>query len=336
MKENLVQRELMVRYLLNDLSRVEELQIEESYFTNSAFLRELLAARNELISSYVRGTLNNHDASLFEKLLQSSSSMQEKVNSFRAFLQSIDAISEEASKEENPEPPEPMPEPPSQNASWFSAWLPDPRNLAWAAGALSVTAGVLLGIGYLNQPGLMLLAPTVRPQAAIEALPSEKRTPAGGVAGASAMKPGENPLMAETAGGSATPPPLSAQMAAAAKPALCIKPYFFSGMATRAETDAFELRVPVGVDIVRLHLDVDEDIPAQYEAVLLCEQSAPRTLWQKSGLSARGKTSPMVVCDLPVKKLENGILVLRLRPQPGIDGGEQKYNLNVILSGPNS
>ncbi len=59
MKENLVQRELMVRYLLNDLSRVEELQIEESYFTNSAFLRELLAARNELISSYVRGTLNN-------------------------------------------------------------------------------------------------------------------------------------------------------------------------------------------------------------------------------------------------------------------------------------
>lgn len=52
MKENLVQRELMVRYLLNDLSRVEELQIEESYFTNSAFLRELLAARNELISSY--------------------------------------------------------------------------------------------------------------------------------------------------------------------------------------------------------------------------------------------------------------------------------------------
>src|SRR5262245_46647800 len=87
----IIPREEMTRYVLGELSEEEQQRIEEIYFTDPAFLQDLLAARNELVDAYVEGNLNSAERGRFEDKLRLSPALVEKVEFTKALFQLLDS-----------------------------------------------------------------------------------------------------------------------------------------------------------------------------------------------------------------------------------------------------
>ena len=58
--------ELMIRYLLGDVTEQERNQLEEQYASNRDLLAKLTELENDLIDDYVNGALSDNDRALFE------------------------------------------------------------------------------------------------------------------------------------------------------------------------------------------------------------------------------------------------------------------------------
>jgi hypothetical protein len=58
--------EILVRYLLGEISEEEQQRVEEQYIGNNEFFERLLVVEDELIDRYVRHQLSNHERERFE------------------------------------------------------------------------------------------------------------------------------------------------------------------------------------------------------------------------------------------------------------------------------
>ena len=71
MQQKTNDEELIIRYLLGELSPEERAQIQERFFTDDEFFKQMLAVENELIDSYARGELPKDERERCERLLGS-------------------------------------------------------------------------------------------------------------------------------------------------------------------------------------------------------------------------------------------------------------------------
>jgi hypothetical protein len=71
--------EVLLRYLLGQLSEAEQERIEKSYFNDDGFYEQLEIVEDDLVDAYVRGTLAGSTRERFEKYYLSYPDRQEKV-----------------------------------------------------------------------------------------------------------------------------------------------------------------------------------------------------------------------------------------------------------------
>src|SRR6266849_2951047 len=83
------EHKVLERYLLGEVSEDERSEIEQGYFADDAFFDQLLDVQNDLVDSYVRGTLPPADRKRFEERFLSSSSGIGRVEFARALQQKI-------------------------------------------------------------------------------------------------------------------------------------------------------------------------------------------------------------------------------------------------------
>ncbi len=81
--------EVMVRYLLGELSEEEGAQLEDEYFARDDFFEQLLAAEDDLIDSYVCGELSANKRARFEKHFLSTPRRRERVEFARGLIKSV-------------------------------------------------------------------------------------------------------------------------------------------------------------------------------------------------------------------------------------------------------
>lgn len=59
--------DLMMKYLLNELSASEQQAFEEKFFADQEVFAELLAVENDLIDNYLAGELKGEERTRFER-----------------------------------------------------------------------------------------------------------------------------------------------------------------------------------------------------------------------------------------------------------------------------
>ncbi len=76
--------DLLVRYLLGDLTEAEQVEVEERAFQDQHYLRSIEAAESDLIDAYVRGELSERERRQFERRFFASAERRRKVDFARA------------------------------------------------------------------------------------------------------------------------------------------------------------------------------------------------------------------------------------------------------------
>jgi anti-sigma factor RsiW len=86
MRQNADNEEVMMNYLLGDLSEEEQLRLEERFFTDDECYQQMLALEDELIYDYAAGGLASEQRLKFERRFLTSPEARHKVEAARAAL----------------------------------------------------------------------------------------------------------------------------------------------------------------------------------------------------------------------------------------------------------
>ena len=70
---------LLTRYLLGELPDDERLRLEEEYLADPALFARLLAAEDDLIDAYARGTLTAEARARFEERYRRTGDQQQRI-----------------------------------------------------------------------------------------------------------------------------------------------------------------------------------------------------------------------------------------------------------------
>ena len=89
MQEKTEQESLMIRYLLGELSKEEQAQVEERFLSDGQFFEQLLAVEDALIDEYVRGTLSEYERRKVHELVTSSRYQRRQVEFARGLRSDI-------------------------------------------------------------------------------------------------------------------------------------------------------------------------------------------------------------------------------------------------------
>ena len=84
----------MRRYLLGELSELEQSALEKEYFTDSQFFDQMLKTENELVDDYVRGWLSKEVRERFEQFYLAHPERRERVKFAAALASKLDQIEE--------------------------------------------------------------------------------------------------------------------------------------------------------------------------------------------------------------------------------------------------
>jgi hypothetical protein len=87
------EQDALERYLLGEVSDDERSEIEQSYFADDAVFDQLIDVQNDLVDSYVRGTLPAADRKRFEERFLTTGSGVDRVEFARALKEKIAARS---------------------------------------------------------------------------------------------------------------------------------------------------------------------------------------------------------------------------------------------------
>lgn len=139
MKDKADNENLIVRYLLGDLSEDEQVEIEDRAFQDRQYLQSLQAVENDLIDEYAQGRLSAAERKQFESRFLASAERRRKVE----FARALAIVTPEFATIEKPAPPARALEP----AGWRSALRAFIRGLHPAARFSMAAAALLLLVG---------------------------------------------------------------------------------------------------------------------------------------------------------------------------------------------
>ncbi|MGH9803267.1 MAG: hypothetical protein ACRD82_23125, partial [Blastocatellia bacterium] len=119
-------QQLIVRYLLNDLSEEEQARFEDAYFAAPDLFEQMEAVEEDLIEDYVRNRLTANERAQFERHYLATPERCEKI----AFAEALVGVASELTT------PTVVPSPP---VPWWNWLLPKPA-VGWAFAALLLLA----------------------------------------------------------------------------------------------------------------------------------------------------------------------------------------------------
>ncbi len=289
MAKDPVNDDLMMRYLLGDVSDDEQVRLEELYFADDRVFEQLAALEDELIDAYVRAELSGPQRKQFEVYFLNSTERRRKL----AFAESFSRYLSEAPRATSF----------AERETWrnrITGWLGiHGRTARWAfaaAGAvvLIVGAGLVRENWRLRTQLRQMQAEQTELQQREEQLSrqlSQSNVPSTGSA------PGKAP--AEVAGSQPHSLPIVA---------LTLAPGLLRGSAKQEA-----LIIPHGPHHVQLQLALENN--TSYASYLATLETAEGTrVWSKEGL----KTTPeggtnIVVLELASSLLGNKDYIVRLR-----------------------
>ena len=288
-----VSDDLMMRYLLGEVSDEEQVRLEECYFADDSVFEQLSALEDELIDDYVRGELGEPQRKQFELHFLNSPERRRKLAFAESFSQYLSQASTVAAKQET-------------WRQWIADWF-DLRGATarWAFAA--VFAGILVGGAWLVRQNWRLRAQLREIQAQqtelrqreerlSKQLSQLKVTPTGRMPGSEVAQPQPHPL------------PIVA---------LTLVPGVL-----RSSAEQKTLIIPPGPHLVHLQLDLGSRSYESYLATL--ETAEGSRIWSKEGLKAvpasGGRT---LVLELPSSLFGNKDYILQLR---GVRSGTVQTN----------
>lgn len=132
--------ELIVRYLLGDLSDDEQQRLEDRAFSERRYIQEIVAVEDDLIDDYIRGSLSERERRQFEDRFLASHERRQKV-AFASALAKIASLSTAAA---TAHPPVTARRP----SSWWDSFIGIIRDanptvkLSMAAASLAIVIGI--------------------------------------------------------------------------------------------------------------------------------------------------------------------------------------------------
>ncbi|MDQ3257528.1 MAG: zf-HC2 domain-containing protein [Acidobacteriota bacterium] len=137
MAQTLNNEEMMVRYLLGELSEEEQSRLEDEYFARDDFFEQLLVIEDDLIDAYVRGELSANRRAQFEKHFLSLPQRRERVGFASELLRPVAQTSASTHPATVNE----------RTLSWWQSMFPLPR-FSLAVAAVLLVAVALASIWF--------------------------------------------------------------------------------------------------------------------------------------------------------------------------------------------
>jgi hypothetical protein len=290
-----VSDDLMMRYLLGDVSDEEQNRLEEYYFVDDSVFAQLLAFEDELIDDYVRGELSVPQRKRFELYFVNSPERRQKL----AFAESFTRYLSNA--------------PPADRAKKRETWQQRITDLLSSSGATArwafaaVFAGILVGGAWLVRENWRLRVELRQMQAEQTDLRQrEKRL--------SAQLDQLTILEREST--------QSTEVTQSRPPSLPVVALTLFPGALRSNAEQKKLIIPPGPHVVHLQLDLESQSYESYLATL--ETAEGSRIWSKEGLKTMPESGRRtLVLELPSSLLGNKDYILKLR---GIRSGAVQTN----------
>jgi hypothetical protein len=147
--------EVMVRYLLGELSAEERRAVEEQYFHDDQLFEEFLAAEGELIDGYVQGQLPEEVREKFEAQFLATPEGRRKVELSRAVMSAM--LEEPAQVAAAHAEAETATEAEARPSWWQSLWQRGrSRNRVWQLSFAALALFFVLGVPWLAVENLRL------------------------------------------------------------------------------------------------------------------------------------------------------------------------------------
>jgi hypothetical protein len=281
----LSQNELLVGYLLGELSEPEQTELEERYFADPALFDELCVVRDDLIDAYVRDELSPDLRQRFERFFRASPRRREQIQFAEALLQAVDSRPPLSVRSET------RPFASERRLGFFTGY----RQAILAAAALALLiAGSWFVVHLIRQRQRAEIITSSGPLPEPSAAPA----PTG-----SSQSPGPSP----TASPTRTSSPES-------KPVLAI--FVVTSNLVRGSTETQKLLVPKNATMVQLQLSVDGPRYKNYSAVIQTPEGV-EVLRARQLKSESNKSGHMVLISIPANLLGNGDYIIRLSGQTG-------------------
>lgn len=284
-----VQNNLSRRYLLGQLTEVEQAALETQFFADAVRLEEVWAAENQLVDDYVRERLPRTERQQFEQHYLASPRHRERVAFARQLLKTVDEATAQAAESMR------------QPERWANFWalLRGPQ-LAWGL-ALAALLVMLIGGTKLLRERAHLRAQLTATQTAQQ---QRERELAERLAAAQTQNEQRAAALAElerlrnaTPTPSITPPP----------PAPKVLAFVLSAGLLRGSDKAQQLAIPPGTSQIELRLRLETRDYATYQIQLRTVEGA--ALLTRSQLKLR---ADQLAVALPANKLRAGDYILTL------------------------
>jgi hypothetical protein len=309
MKDERDNEDLLVRYLLGQLSEKEQQRIEQRFFDDEQYYQQLLEVEDELRCAYAQGTLPRVQQAQFERCFLIFADERKRVELARDMLAELPQISVEgawrsASRQNEPKTARSW-------LPWSLGWLSPARSFAIAAAALVIIAGCV-----------WLLFETARLRNQLSQLRAERTvTEQRSAAEALRVEQLSQQLEAERARRAQLEQELARRGTQTTEPvarstviALLLTPGLLRG---GGETK--RLVLPPDARQMRLQLELTGGAYSRYRAVLL--NSDGNELWSRAGLQARlDGARRVIVLNIPARLLAEDDYELKLT---GVDEAGQ-------------
>ena len=285
MAKDTVTDDLMMRYLLGDISDEERVRLEEHYFADDGVFEQLSAFEDELIDDYVRGELAEPQRKQFELHFLNSAERRRKLafaKSFTRYLSNVPTATAAA-----------------KQAAWgqkITDWFGLRSTTTRRAFAVAFAA-VVFGGAWLLRDNWWLRTQLREMQA--------QQTE---------LRHRDDQLSRQLAqlNVPAIEGPSEPELSQSRPPSLPIVALTLTPGVLRSGAEQKTLIIPPGSSLVRLRLDIESQSYESYLATL--ETAEGRRVWSQEGLRtiSNGKVR-MVVLQLPSRLLGNQDYIVELR-----------------------
>lgn len=320
MKEVSRDHELIVQYLLGELSEEEKMRLEQQYFADDDFFEQLLIVEGDLIDSYVRAELYGGERQRFETFFLASPPRRQRVELARALVEHATESSLAMSAAAQARKPSP----------WWQS-LRDMLGARHRAVTLAFAAAVLvIAVG-----GSLLIVETLQLRNRVEHLQSDR---AEALRREQELKRqlaehGSNSeQLADELGRERSQRELLEQeLAKAQRSTLSAITFILTPDLVRGTGEPKRLTIPPRADLVRMRLEFDRDDHKSYRGVI--ETVEGNRIWSSGSLKARPvKSGKAVTLGVPASLFAKGDYILTLSGV-NADGSSEpvgEYYFNIV------
>jgi len=309
--EQILDEELIKRYLLGNLPEAQSLELEATYFNDEEQFDQIEAVENDLIEGYVCGKLTPDDRERFEESYLSSPQRREQVRFFQTLMKLVppDTSSADQPSSVIAEPPAQEPEQTMvsvpvesfEKVSRRESLLARLRGLRLSTGlAFAVTTLILIGGGaWLVFETARLRRQLAENEMARNELKRQMET----------QREGKDQLSAELENVRRELEKMTIQSSASA-PAMVSFPFAVGGLRS-SDTTLREIVIQQGVKLVELKFLLPEVRYQSYGAAM--DISERDKLWSRAGVKPiRTKSGALVVVRVPADWFKKGAYTLIL------------------------